>query len=386
MTGLRVAAAICNFNRRELLLASVRALKDSGLPNLTVHVYDNASTDGSPKAVREAFGDGVDLTVGGDNTGSSGGFNGAAERALRTEAEIICLIDSDAIVRPGCLETLCRFLGENPEAGIAGAKIYNANLPGTIQETGAQLDFEMGVFRKNLAGVKDAEKPVLANTEVDYVPACCLAARREVFGKAGLFNPGFFIYFDDIDWCTRARALGFGIYAVGGASAVHFSGGANKGSLLPTYYYWRNRLHFFLGRVPNNLRQTLIRNLATSAASAVTCSNLVGKSRTAAIIDRAVRDAFAGRFGKTLLAKEELQLDPALPVPPDNAKILRIPHALADITREAAADGGWVWDSYGLALPAGEALRLKTGYESGLTALTEDYLKGLSAMSSALLT
>jgi rhamnopyranosyl-N-acetylglucosaminyl-diphospho-decaprenol beta-1,3/1,4-galactofuranosyltransferase len=100
-----VAAVVVTYNRRDLLLQSLAAIRKQTRPADAVLVVDNASTDGSAAAVRDRFPD-VEIVSLRENTGGAGGFAAGLSRALSRGAELIWLLDDDTVPEPDALEAL----------------------------------------------------------------------------------------------------------------------------------------------------------------------------------------------------------------------------------------------------------------------------------------
>ena len=105
VSGERTVAVVVTYNRRELLLESLAAVQGQTRPPDAVVVVDNASTDGSGDAVRDAFPDVrlLALTV---NTGGAGGFAAGIRAAQELDADAIWLMDDDTVPEPGALAAL----------------------------------------------------------------------------------------------------------------------------------------------------------------------------------------------------------------------------------------------------------------------------------------
>ncbi len=103
-----VVAVVVTWNRRELLLQSLAAVREQHPAPSAVVVVDNGSTDGTADAVRQRFPE-VDLVVRSDNTGGAGGFAAGMARALDRHApDALWLMDDDTVPQPGALAELLR--------------------------------------------------------------------------------------------------------------------------------------------------------------------------------------------------------------------------------------------------------------------------------------
>jgi hypothetical protein len=234
-----------------------------------------------------------------------------------------------------------------------------------LQELGGWVDWDFADLRRSHWRYDEALHGVVTrDQEVDYVPACCLLATRAAIAAAGNFDPGWFLYWDDIDWCDRVRAAGGRIAVVAAARVQHFGGGANKRNLAPVYYGWRNRLVFFRRRTPVARRETTLRAFFEDYLLArFTCRSL-GLGRTAAVMELGVEDALRSVFGKKDFVGVDLALDAPLPVEPINGEAVHVHHVIGSATAELAQrTGAFLLDRFGKRLSAARAWQLRETFE-----------------------
>lgn len=304
---MKTAIGICNFNGGRRLEAAVRGAFGQGNSLVRVLVVDNGSTDGSLDSLSGIDDPRWETLRLPDNHGGAGGF-GAVSRHLvaALEADAIVLVDSDCILGEGCLGRLAAELDRG--AGIVGPKVVYAERPGVIQEVGGTVDWDRAALVPRFRGHdEEAEGTVTGTASVDFVASCALLARREVFETIGHFRSEYFLYYDDVEWCLRARRAGFEVRATADARALHYGGSLRKRSHLPTYYAWRNRVHCFQTHAPDpeQVRRALVREVAQAVA---TC-RMLGLPRSAEVIHRASREGFRGVSGRCRWSPEDLALD-----------------------------------------------------------------------------
>lgn len=222
-----VSVVVVSHNTRDDLVRCLASLEHATIPLETV-VVDNASEDGSAEAVERRFPAARVLR----NTVNAG-FGRANNRGLwETRAPFVLLLNSDAELRPGCLETLVAILGERPAVGIVG--------PRTIEDDGAvQVSFGpeltplsewrqrrlvAGVKARRPAALRRAAEAASREHEPAWVSASCLLARRETLAAVGGFDEGYFLYEEDVDLCRRARRAGWTILFTPAAEVVHHLG------------------------------------------------------------------------------------------------------------------------------------------------------------------
>jgi len=241
---LDLCIVVLNYNGGALLARAVdAAAHQSGLA--CAIVVDNASTDGSfdllaaRVAATELGHDGAQgsgppdgrggrylLLRAGQNRGYAAGNNLGL---FGFPARYIVLLNPDAIVGPGTLPTMLRFMDTHPEVGACGPRLSWPD--GTAQpfshggdptpaylwrrsrarRAGRQLHDWGGAAggggaEGRVTGASGAPRPV------DWVAGTCLMVRAAALGDVGLLDERIFMYFEDNDLCLRLRARGWGVY------------------------------------------------------------------------------------------------------------------------------------------------------------------------------
>ncbi|MBC2606926.1 glycosyltransferase family 2 protein [Pelagicoccus albus] len=374
---MKLGIGIPNYNRSGDVCSTVKAALNQTRSADELIVLDNASTDNSIDRLQSEFGKRIDLIASPTNGGSSGGFSQLSSELVRRSCDIIVLLDSDCFLKPDAVEQMLKVLETDPRVGICGARIMHADRPEIIQECGAYLDWQTATFqlnRKDQPVTKDTELPLVEF--VDYVPACALAARKEVFQEIGHFDTEFFIYFDDIEWCHRAGKNEYKVAVANRAEAHHVGGGKVKTNHFSTYYFWRNRFRFYPENAPN--RKALFDYLISNAARAIATSETLGQSNSATIIREALHDALKGTFGPKDFNGISLALDqPAkcLLAGEIDAKCHEVEHIFDPTT---LPDDSVLEDPFGKQILAATANSLRDSFLKNLQ-IIENELKSLNS-------
>ena len=168
-----------------------------------------------------------------DNLGFAAGINlGAAQ----TRAPYLLLLNPDAVFEGPVIQVLESWFAEHPDAGVAGARVLNAD--GTVQPTARRFPdlttwfggrstwltsrFPKNWFsQRNLVGLA-ARSPI----DVDWLSGACLMTRRDLFERLRGFDEAFFLYWEDADYCYRASVAGFRRTYVPLVSVRHIGGQA----------------------------------------------------------------------------------------------------------------------------------------------------------------
>ncbi len=239
----RTAVVVVTWNKAARVRDCLRSLAALPDQDFDVFVVDNASTDGTVEMIRGEFPE-VELLVNEENLGGAGGFNRGMRHALERGYGLIWLLDNDVTVEPEALRALEGVMAERPDCGVVGSKIYAAGTGlAFIQELGSFIDWENGGITLNRNGVFDHGR-IAETVEVDYVPACSMLVRSATLEGLELFDPSYFLYWDDIDFCHRVARAGWKVLACGASEVNHFSSGERAGTSLTIYYSLRNSLYF----------------------------------------------------------------------------------------------------------------------------------------------
>ena len=238
-----VAIVSVNYNQTALTAEMLASLAGAGLDRwCEVWVVDNASAVDGSDELRDAF-PWVRTLRSDRNLGFAGG-NNLAIRA--TEADYVFLLNNDALVDPGVLEGLLDRFRENPRLGALSPVIYDypqrAEQP-TIQYAGATA--VSGWTGRNATLHRGAPAGSQTNglQPVAYAHGAALLVSRAAIERAGLMEEGFFLYYEELDWCDRIRGAGFDIMLDGDRAVWHresVSTGAD--SAFKTYWINRSRI------------------------------------------------------------------------------------------------------------------------------------------------
>jgi GT2 family glycosyltransferase len=164
--------------------------------------------------------------------------------------EYIFLVNNDAIIHPDCICELVKVASSDPRIGILGCKVYYRGTQ-VIQHTGGKLDLSatslphIGIFEEDHGQYDEI-------SDVDYVSGVAMMIKRELINKIGLLDERYFAYWEDVDYCFRARKAGFRIVYVPKAIVEHFEGFSwRKKSFLQKFLSERNRFLFVLNNFSN---------------------------------------------------------------------------------------------------------------------------------------
>mgnify|MGYP000434755140 CR=1 FL=1 len=214
-----LSVIVLNWNLPGDTIACVRSLQRGLLAGSAIIIVDNASSDDSLRQFGEVFGDQVMVVALESNRGFAGGMNAGIEAALQTGAGSVLLLNNDTIADGEMIARLREAAVMLPRAGILGPAIYYYDAPARLWQAGTRRSALLPV-PVNLGGAalrRARGRPL----RVDAVTGCAMLVRREVFARIGLFDSRYAMYYEDADFCYRARAAGFEIWCVPRARMWH---------------------------------------------------------------------------------------------------------------------------------------------------------------------
>lgn len=304
-----IVISIINFRTPELTIGCARSALDQivGDIDAEIVIVDNRSDDGSLKALSDWIASLPDaapirLVASETNSGFSGGHN---QGMAAVPARYYLLLNSDAVLRPGFLSRIQDAARAHPGAGFIVPRLEDED--GTVQIScfrfpGPISEFIRGANSGPVTRLFEAyDVPLGPDPDpetIDWASFACILVNGAMMEEIGPMDEGYFLYFEDAEYCLRARRAGWRVQRCPEAAAVHFRGGsapvkalARARKRLPRYYYgsrtrffyqahgysglWAANLLWLLGRGiaglrqvagrrSNNFRQAEIRDIWTN--------------------------------------------------------------------------------------------------------------------------
>lgn len=246
---LKVVTLVLNTNRRDDTLACIASLRAMTYPTEIV-VIDNVSADGSAEAIRAAYPD-VTILETGTRLGYTTGNNFGFDHVLSTmDADAVFVLNEDTLAEPDMLERLVAEFEARGAKAVVGPEVRYADEPQLIWCAGGAIDWRRG-YTVNLeidTLTKGTDRP---SFDAPFIVGCAMLIPIEALRTVGGFDPRYFIYWEEVDWCVRAQSAGYGMRIVPSAVLYH-KVPRNPGGPTPRvlYYLTRNRLLFLRKHLP----------------------------------------------------------------------------------------------------------------------------------------
>lgn len=251
-----ISVIIVNYNVKEFLrgtLVSVERALAHGKLEGEIFVVDNNSADDSVEMVREEFPH-VHLLAQNVNLGFGKANNLAAHQAT---GDYILLLNPDTIVGEDTLQTMVAFMKANPDTGLSGCKLLNAD--GSFQDPCRRgFPTPWASFTKLFGLSKLFPKsklfsqyylsylPIDETYEVDAVSGAFMFLSRAAWEATGGFDEAYFMYGEDLDLCYRVKKAGFKVFYVPTTATIHFRGESTKRSAINEVQVFYDAMHIFV--------------------------------------------------------------------------------------------------------------------------------------------
>ena len=218
-TEVDLSYCVVNNDGREYLLACLRAIEEFHPAYLTreILVLDNASTDGSVEVVRENFPDAEVIEL-----EQKQGKAANDSLLLETARGRYCLLlNEDSELREGAVEALTGAMESDPEAGAAGAQLFDGEgnpYACAWKFPGVESALVGALFLHSRLTVQSQGE---LTRRVDWAQSSALMVRREAAVEVGGLDPQFFVYYDECDFSKRLADADWHTLYVPSAEAVH---------------------------------------------------------------------------------------------------------------------------------------------------------------------
>ncbi|MBW3561824.1 MAG: glycosyltransferase family 2 protein [Actinobacteria bacterium] len=265
MSSPQVAVVIVTHETRDEALGCLATLEPAGASQVVL--VDSGSTDGTAEAVRVAHPEVTVVEL------SNVGYGRAANVGIaRTEAPYIVVANADTRFAPGSVERLAESFEAYPDAGAIGPMVRYPD--GRPQASARRFPTMRQAVGHALLGLWFPQNPWTRAyrmsdldprepRDVDWLSGCALGVRREAFTVVGGFDPGYFMYVEDVDLGYRLRQAGWRIRYEPSAEVVHHVGASTQRRRAAMVIEHARSLDRFYGRVydrgPGRLLRPLVR-------------------------------------------------------------------------------------------------------------------------------
>ena len=260
---MKVAISIINYKTPELVVDCLNSVVQemAELEGIEVFLVDNDSQDESAQIFNHYIENNhckevVHFIQAERNGGFAYGNNLAIQAAMsqKDKPDFIYLLNPDTVLHKHGINHLVNFMHQNSQVGIAGGSLVGPDgeyqgaprrFPSLFSEleTSARLGLISRLLDRHVVPLPLSEKPFAC----DWVSGASMMIRREVIESIGGMDEGYFLYFEEVDFCYQTKAAGFEIWYVPDSVITHIEGastGVNQRKRRGKYWYDSRRRYF----------------------------------------------------------------------------------------------------------------------------------------------
>lgn len=227
---MKAIISVVNYNTKDLTLNCLETIYNKNWVNsLEVWVVDNASSDDSGTYIKKKFPE-VHLIENKKNLGFGKAHNQVFKKAF---GDYFFVVNSDCEIEEKVFDEMIQFMSKHSECGLSSCKILGFD--GNLQPNGGDLPLGRALFswlfnleflgRMSSFHRNEPEYYEKAH-EVGWVSGNFMVIKKEVLKKIKGFNEDYFMYFEDVEFCFRAKKAGFKVMIYPSVSLKHLSGGS----------------------------------------------------------------------------------------------------------------------------------------------------------------
>jgi len=306
---LRTAAVVVDWRRPEETLCALSSLAAMTPPPDVLICVENGCTAEGIEAVRSGAPQGATILEIPSNVGFAAAVNRGMERVLQAGAEWVLLLNNDATVSPQCLSRCLDEVAARPHLAATGPAIRFADQPDRLWYGGGQVN-DWLAFTRHRGLMGPAAKPPPSG-DTAFVTGCCMLISAAAWRAVGPFRADFFAYYEDAEWCQRARAAGWSCSYVGEVLCAHavsvssFLRGSLGLSEKTAYYKARNPMRYALDTRSWSKRLTRVLGLMVVWNAYHAWRLFQSRDpRIARAYVRGIADAFQGCMGEYVEARK----------------------------------------------------------------------------------
>ncbi len=236
-----VFIVILNWNSSDETLSLVKNLNYLTNKDFRILVIDNDSKREQKEALTRLGNHVSRVIYNTKNLGYAGGNNIGIEYAMNEGADYVWILNPDIRTEPDALELLIESIKKDKSIAAIGPRICFRNDKKKIFSDGGRVDPTRGYFTYHEHSTEyiDDHPASKLHYDIDYVDGSAILMQTSAVRKTGLFREDFFLYFEETEWCMRAKRLGWNL-AVNTRSVVYQRPSPKNYRYF--YYMMRNRL------------------------------------------------------------------------------------------------------------------------------------------------
>jgi len=238
---------ILNYNSPYDSIELFKQIQNQVYKNFDVFIMDNNSTDNSKKLLKNSIPK-ANLILNEVNLGYAGGNNIGIKKAIENGADFVWILNPDIRIEEDTLKIIITTISKNEKIAAVGPRICQRDNKKIIYSDGGIFRVAEGLKTGHLnsgKNINDVEE-IISSRSVDYINGSCILIRVAAIKEIGYMREDFFLYFEETEWCYRARMKGKVLLTTNEAVVYH-----QESKKKSTYYFYMTRNRIYLSRILN---------------------------------------------------------------------------------------------------------------------------------------
>lgn len=211
MNQPKVSIIIAHLFDLDFLMNCLKSVFASDYHDLEVIVVFNGNLDGACRVVKKEYPQVIAI----QNKKNRGFVVPNNQGFKKATGDAFFMLNDDTVIHPHLISVLVENLFKDKKIGIVGPKIYYMDEPRKIWFAGGKIDWATQTHWHLGRDVDDSQWSNRAlPQEVDFITGCALLIKREVVQKIGFLSRIFYAFYEDADWCQKAKKAGFKVVYV----------------------------------------------------------------------------------------------------------------------------------------------------------------------------
>lgn len=242
---------LLNYKSVEDTIECVKSLEKINYKSYEIVIVDNNSPDNSYEILKNQLSHKHHVIQSGKNGGFAFGNNVGIDYALKRGADYVLLINNDTTVESDFLEELIISIERDENYGLATGLMLNYYQQDTIWFNGGVLDYNKfygyHLNEGHKLSIVQKENDFYEEKEISFATGCLMLIKAEVFRKIGYLPEGYFMYYEDVDFCVMVKNNGYKIIYNSKSKIYHKVSASSGEEESPFAIEWntRNRMKFY---------------------------------------------------------------------------------------------------------------------------------------------
>jgi len=252
---IKLSVVIVNYHSEKLLEDCLSSVFERGNPVDFEAIVVNNDINNSLSRLKDKF-----ISARFVQSAKNIGFAAATNMGIKmSRGEYVLLLNPDTRIFPETFEEMVGFMEHNPDAGIIGPRLLDAEgRPHSLASFSDRAPSPLGTLTENTAVLKElfsgsgrsgghgrADRLEDPAQQAETIQGACFMIRRKTVSDIGLLDERFFLYWEDTDWCVRARKKGWNIYYLRSARCIHLGGQSSRNKIQDHYHYFNSMYKFY---------------------------------------------------------------------------------------------------------------------------------------------